>query len=284
MASNGNNPRTTFALAEAPRRRSSVPILILAVLFCIAAFLTWYFTWFGRGLTDPEITKFLADEKHPRHVQHALLQIQQQMEKGAETARQWYPAIINLAGSPQTEYRLTVAWLMGFDQRSEEFHQALLKLLKDPEPMVRRNASLALVRFNDSSGRQELRATLRPYDILAPAAGTISSTLNAGSKVSRGSLLARIVEPEKGIVEIRSPLPGRVEQITAINGKQVSPGAVILAVNSDADSIWEALRGLALIGRSEDLADVERFAQGSDSAQIKQQAQFAARAIRSRAK
>jgi vesicle coat complex subunit len=45
---------------------------------------------------------------------------------------------------------------MGFDNTSQEFHNALLKLLHDQEPIVRRNAALALVRFNDNSGREEL--------------------------------------------------------------------------------------------------------------------------------
>ena len=131
----------------------SRPILILAVLFVAATFLAWYFSWFGRGLSDAEISKYLADEKNPRHVQHALLQVQQRMERGDGSAKIWYPQLVVLSGSPETEYRLTIAWLMGFDNTSPEFHNALLKLVHDEEPIVRRNAALALVRFNDSSGR-----------------------------------------------------------------------------------------------------------------------------------
>src|SRR4029077_13225667 len=142
---------------------------------------TWYFTWFGRELSDADISKYLADEKQPRHVQHALLQLQDRMEKGRPGARQWYPRLLELSGNPETEYRLTVAWVMGFDNKSEEFHVALLKLLQDPEPIVRRNAALALVRFNDASGRAELLATLKPYSVNAPVAGVLSSTLNERS-------------------------------------------------------------------------------------------------------
>ena len=47
-------------------------ILTLAVLFVVATFLAWYFTWFGRELSDADISKYLNDEKNPRHVQHAL--------------------------------------------------------------------------------------------------------------------------------------------------------------------------------------------------------------------
>ena len=90
---NGNNPDVKIAQA-ARRVRASGPILILAILFVVAAFLTWYFTWFGRSLPDSEISKFLADQSKPRHVQHALLQIQQRIERGDQNAKQWYPQII----------------------------------------------------------------------------------------------------------------------------------------------------------------------------------------------
>ena len=139
---------------------ASGPILILAALFLIATFLAWYFTWFGRGLSDADISKYLSDTKNPRHVQHALLQIQQRIERGDPAAKNWYPQIQALSSSPETEFRLTVAWLMGFDNRSTEFHNSLLMLVNDNEPIVRRNAALALVRFNDDHGHDELIAVL----------------------------------------------------------------------------------------------------------------------------
>src|ERR1044071_7883531 len=134
---------------------ASRPILFVAVLFVAATFLAWYFSWFGRELSDADIAKYLADEKNPRHVQHALLQIQKRMERGDAGAKNWYLQLITLSGNPETEFRLTVAWLMGFDNTSQEFHNALLKLVHDQEPIVRRNAALALVRFNDPSGHEE---------------------------------------------------------------------------------------------------------------------------------
>ena len=162
MKENGNNPEIKVVVPAVNRLRASGPILFLAILFVIGSFLAWYFTWFGRGLSDSDISQYLVDEKHPRHVQHALLQIQQRIEKGDQTARQWYSQVINLSGNAETEFRLTVAWLMGFDNKSEEFHQALLRLVKDAEPIVRRNAALALVRFNDPSGQFGIVGCIEP--------------------------------------------------------------------------------------------------------------------------
>src|SRR4029078_8688704 len=169
----------------------SKPILFLAILFVAATFLAWYFSWFGRELSDADISKYLADENNPRHVQHALLQIQQRMERGDTSAKSWYPQLITLSGNPETEFRLTVGWLMGFDNKSQEFHDALLKLLRDQEPIVRRNAALALVRFGDGGGREELLAVLRPYSLKAPADGLVASSMKDGATVARRSLLAR---------------------------------------------------------------------------------------------
>src|SRR5215217_5574385 len=144
MAENGNHPE--IKVAEVRRRvPGSGPILLLAALFVAATFLAWYFSWFGRELSDADISKYLADEKSPRHVQHALLQIQQRLERGDASAKNWYPQLVTLSGNSETEFRLTIAWLMGFDNSSPEFHNALSKLLQDREPIVRRNAALALV-------------------------------------------------------------------------------------------------------------------------------------------
>jgi hypothetical protein len=282
MEDNGNNPEVKIATPEVRRLRASGPILILAVLFVGGAFLTWYFSWFGRGLSDADISKYLADYQHPRHVQHALLQIQQRIERGDASAKQWYPQVITLAGHPETEFRLTVAWLVGFDNKSDGFHQTLLTLVKDPEPIVRRNAALALVRFNDPSGRQELVATLLPYEVKATAEGELASTLREGSEVARGTLLGRIVKPDGTVVEIRSQLPGRIERIGTPGGARVLPQTTIMTLASDEDSIWEALRGLAFIGQPEDLPVVEPYTQGNHSERIRKQATLTVGAIKSR--
>jgi len=283
---NGNNPEIKIAAPAAKRVRASGPILILAILFVVASFLTWYFTWFGRDLTDADISKYLVDEKHPRHVQHALLQIQQRIERGDPSAKQWYPQIVALAGNPETEFRLTVAWLMGADNTSEEFHSTLKKLLADPEPIVRRNASLALVRFNDESGRAELLSMLQRFTVNAPANGTLQSSLSSGAQISRGALLGRIQAPDNQIFEMRSPLSGKVDRILVTNGSSLSKGDAVLTIKADEQSLWEALRGLAVIGRQEDLPLIEKYASGTEpsSKRIKQQAALTANAIKSRAR
>src|ERR1043166_8444615 len=110
MPENGNHPGVR-AVEVRPAGPRTGPILLLAALFIAATFLAWYFTWFGRELSDADISTYLADEKNPRHVQHALLQIQQRMERGDATSKAWYPQVIALSGSQETEFRLTVAWL-----------------------------------------------------------------------------------------------------------------------------------------------------------------------------
>ena len=279
-----SDPGDTSGVNVGPRFRGSGPILILAVLFVVASFLAWYFTWFGRELSDAEVSTYLADEKHPRHVQHALLQIEQRMERGDANVKRWYPQLVALSENPEPEFRLTVAWLMGFDNKSVEFHQALLKLLYDGEPLVRRNAALALVRFNDPSGRRELRAVLEPYSVQAPADGLLASSLRQRAQVSRGTLIARIQLTDNRISEIRAPLSGTVENVLAENGSKVKQGDLLLTLKSDEQSVWEALRGLALIGEEDDLPAVQQYTEnsGSVSTRIKEQATLTAKAIQSR--
>src|SRR6266446_9198973 len=198
MHSNGNNVQAPATAA--PRNRyGNWPLIILAALFIIVPFLTWYGTWFGRNLSDEDIVKYLADEKNPRHIQHALSQIETRIEKGDASVKKFYPQIVIVSKSPTGEIRKTAAWVMGQDNSSSEFHQALVGLLDDAEPLVRRNAAVQLVRFGDAAGRPELRAMLQPYDVHSPMAGTIVSLLAEGSQVKAGGLLARIRDPSSTV-------------------------------------------------------------------------------------
>lgn len=284
MPENGNRPGVK-AVETRRRGPGSGPILILAALFVAATFLAWYFTWFGRELSDADISKYLADEKNPRHVQHALVQIQQRMERGDTTSKSWYPQLITLSGSQETEFRLTVAWLMGFDNHATEFHDALLKLLKDSEPIVRRNAALALVRFNDASGREEIVSILKPYAVKANASGVLASSLQEGATVARTTLLARVGQSDGKIVELRSPLPGRIQKLLKANGSQVAEGDEVLSLNSDENSVWEALRGLSLIGSADDLPLIESYANSTAvSGKLREQAGLTAKTIRTKIK
>ena len=279
MTGNGNHPE--IRVSEVRKRvPGSGPILILAGLFIAATFLAWYFSWFGRELSDADISKYLADEKNPRHVQHALLQIQQRMERGDGKAKSWYPQLVTLSGNPETEFRLTVAWLMGFDNSSPEFHNALLKLVHDEEPIVRRNAALALVRFNDNSGREELVSVLQPYVLKAPADGVVASSMHEGTNVNRRTPLARIQQSDGKVVELRSSLPGRVNKIFKPNGSQITRDEDFISLNSDEQSVWEALRALALVGTPADLPVIETYASSTDaSARVKEQASLTAKNI-----
>jgi hypothetical protein len=280
MTGNGNHPE--IRVSEVRKRiPGSKPILILAGLFVAATFLAWYFSWFGRELSDADISKYLADEKNPRHVQHALSQIQHRMERGDASAKNWYPQLITLSGNSETEFRLTVAWLMGFDNTLPEFHNALLKLVHDEQPLVRRNAALALVRFNDNSGREEIISILKPYVLKAPADGVVASSMHEGTNVTRRTPLARIQQADGKVVELRSPLPGQVNRIFRPSGSQITRDEDFISLNSDEDSIWEALRGLAIVGTKDDLPIIDAYASSTGaSARVKEQASLTAKAIR----
>ncbi len=172
---------------------------------------------------------------------------------------------------------------MGFDNKSQEFHQSLLKLIKDTEPIVRRNAALALVRFDDGAGRGELVAALLPYEVKPSSDGAVASVLKEGSEVVRGTLVARLNQSGGTLIEVRSPLPGRLERVLAPVGSTVNPQTTLLTVISDEDSIWEALRGLAFVGRQEDLASIEKYANdASQPDRIRKQAALTGNAIKQR--
>jgi hypothetical protein len=267
------------------RRPSNLWLIIVAALFIIVPFLTWYLTWFGRALSDEKIAEYLADENHPRNIQHALTQIEARMEKNDASVKKFYPRIVELTRNSNGEVRKTVAWVMGQDNTSEDFHRALLSLLNDSEPLVRRNAALQLVRFGDASGRPELRAMLGVFEAKSPIAGTLVSLLPVGSEVRAGSLLARIRDASANVQEFRAPVDGKITTPVVVKeGDTVAANQTIAWLIPDRATILAALRALAYVGTKDDLPLVESCAQVDASADTAQEAARTVKAIRDRRK
>jgi len=283
--SNNHHTRDVSSTATAPtHRRSPWPLAVVAALFILLPFLSWYGTSFWRPLNDEEIEKYLNEEGKPRHVQHALEQIDRRIVSGDESVKKWYPQIIRVAEKTLPDLRMTSAWVMGDDNQSEEFHAALKILLNDSEPAVRRMAALSLSRFNDGSGRAELLSMLRPFAVKMPFAGTVITILPVGSPVSREAMVARARDEKGSMQEVRAPVAGKIERVSAVDGQSLVAGVELLMLAPDGKNAWEALRALYLIGGAEDLSEIEHYAQGVPgmSEEIKKQAALTAEAIKSR--
>lgn len=257
---------------------------VAAIASVVVPAIFFRLTWFGRPLDDDQLGRYLADTESPRHVQHALSQISDRITVGDPTVKAFEPKVLALARSPVREIRITAAWVLGQDTEYKEAQPVLRAMLADPEPMVRRNAALALVRFGDDAGHDEILAMLRPTTQLSPAAGSLRLRLKPDDTVDVGTMLARIVDPANETVEVRSDVPGRVLKALAAEGASVGKGAPLYLLASSDDEAFEALRALYLIGRPEDLPDVTA-ASGPGavvSTRVQQQAALTAEAIRGR--
>jgi len=261
------------------RQRAYLLITVFALLLVLFPFLFWYGTWFGRKLTDDQIGEYLADRAKPRHAQHALVQIGERMARHDPAVARWYPQIVRLAASPLIELRQTAAWIMGQDHTYAPFHEALLKLIADHQPMVRRNAALALSNFGDPASRPELLAMLRPYTILSPAAGAVRYRLKLGEYVNPGTLVAHV-----GGSEVRSPLPGEVRDLSRRDGSTAAAGDPLVEISADKEHAWEALRALWTVGAKEDLEDIQRYTRGVPGMpeKVQEQGLLTVRAIQAR--
>ncbi len=278
---------------EKPRKRMSGPsrflFFLVAWLVVLLPFLFWRSTWFGRSLSDSEISQYFAENDKPRHIQHALVQVGERMARGDPSARRWYPELVRLATHPVEEIRTTDAWVMGQDATRPEFQQALRRMLADASPMVRGNAALSLVRFGDSSGHAQIVALLEPVVITTPRAGRVAALARRGEPANHGTMLARIEatggsEAGGQPAEVRAPITGRVRSLAVQQGAEVAAGAELLTLDPGTEQVWEALRALYLIGGPEDLPLVESYLRPSPDLpqRIQQQAAETARAIKAR--
>jgi biotin carboxyl carrier protein len=244
-------PQTSPDASETPDRprkprmstRNRLLFFLTAWLIVLMPFLFWWNTWFGRQLSDKQLAEYLQDEKHPRHIQHALVQIGERMTRHDASVAQWYPQVAKLASYPVEEVRNTDAWVMGQDTSGARFHEALLKMLADPSLMVRGNAALSLVRFGDASGRPQILELLQPATVNAPQPGRVIDTSTVGTAIHQGGVIAKL-QAGGQTIEIRSPIGGRLRALSATTGQTVASGAQIATIDPGTEQVWEALRAL----------------------------------------
>jgi HEAT repeat protein len=176
---------------------------------------------------------------------------------------------------------------MGQDTSGAGFHEALLKMLTDPSPMVRGNAALSLVRFGDSTGRAQILALLQPAHIAAPTAGRIVDTDKIGTAIHQGGLIAKLAVDQSGqpkqSVDIRSPIPGRIRSVAPV-AANVTTGGEVAVVDPATEQVWEALRALHLIGVPDDIPAILPYERELPDipVHVRQQALETERAIRAR--
>src|SRR6202453_573080 len=282
-------PAQSIDRAHAPKpgmsRTQKLLFFVTAWLICLMPFLFWWNTWFGRKLSDQQLTEYLHDAKKPRHIQQALVQVGERITRHDATAKQWYPDLVHLAADPVEEVRNTDAWVMGQDTSVADFHETLLKLLSDPSQMVRGNAALSLVRFGDASGRAQIAALLQPAQITAPASGRIADSDRPGTAIHQGGLIAKLQYGSGQTAEIRSPIPGRIRSVAG-TGANVAAGAEVAVIDPSTEQVWEALRALYLIGQPEDISAILPYERELPdvSNDVRQQALETERAIRARSR
>ena len=268
-------------------RKATLFATAVAIASVVIPFWFWMDTWFGKPLSDEQIAEYLTDTERPRRAQHAIAQISGRIAAGDETVKAWYPLLLDLARHELPELRLTVAWLMGDDPSSEEFHEALGELLYDEHPMVRRNAALALAKFDDPRGREEMRTMLRPHRLVSEHAGVVQNRLQPGDSFDIGALLVR-VQPEGAgePLDVRAQLPGIVDRQLHADGDRIDGGEEVTVVRPESTHVLQALLGLYLVGTAQDIEVIEPYQRprAGLTAQVAQQAAFTLARIRENGK
>ena len=260
-------------------------------LIVLMPFLFWWNTWFGRQLSDQQLAEYLQDDKKPRHIQHALVQIGERVMRHDPGVTRWYPDVVRLASYPIEEVRNTDAWVMGQDVTSKDaasagFHPALLKMLGDSSLMVRGNAALSLVRFGDASGRPHIVALLQPAKVAAPSGRKDHRLQRGGNADSSGRdhRQDRVRRTNRGGTLADQRPAARVCRCSRTDASP--PEIEIATLDPGTEQVWEALRALYLIGQPEDIPAIQPYERELPEIpdHVRQQAVATEQAIRERAK
>jgi multidrug efflux pump subunit AcrA (membrane-fusion protein) len=161
-------------------------------------------------------------------------------------------------------------------------------MLNDPSLMVRGNAALSLVRFGDATGRPQIVALLQPAKVIAPQAGKITDSSTVGTVIHQGGIIAKIkteIESAGQATEIRSPITGRLRELSVKPGQTVTAGDEVATLDPGTEQIWEALRALYLVGQPEDIPAIRPYQRelAEIPDHVRKQAVEAEQAIRERA-
>ena len=126
----------------------------------IVFFLTWglvvggFYLWRGFHRSKADLGTRLQDTSDPKTMQDATIELAARMKQHDPEAQRWYPTLLKMSESASAEQRGIAAWIMANDTTHDEFHQALLRLSKDPSPSVRANAAVSLDKFKDLAGHR----------------------------------------------------------------------------------------------------------------------------------
>jgi pyruvate/2-oxoglutarate dehydrogenase complex dihydrolipoamide acyltransferase (E2) component len=103
--------------------------------------------------------------------------------------------------------------------------------------------------------------------------------LKLGEYVNPGTLVAHV-----GGIEVRSPLPGEVRDLSRRDGSTVRAGDPLVEISADKEHAWEALRALWTVGTKEDLDDIQRYTRAVPGMpeKVQEQALLTMQAIQSR--
>lgn len=237
--------------------------MIAAALYVPYKF--WRQTRFAEALSDDEIRASLGDQIHPRHAQHALVQISQRLNQDPRAARPFADLLVPLAKSPRLEIRSTLAWLLGQGERAEESHALLKSLSEDSEPSVRYNAALSLSAFGDRGARPLLREMLSPYQVRSPVQGILVDSVAQGKPLAVGTALAVIRDDSGEELRVPAPLGGKILAGGPALGSKVALGETLGTIAPSMSQIWEALRALVLVGGKREIPLVEALLNNPDN-------------------
>lgn len=270
--------------AQRDAQRSALRRIAVLLAIWIIALVPLLFVrteWFGRPLSDQQIGEYLHAEQ-PYLVEHALTQIGDRMARHDVSVSIWYADLVRLAGHHNEAVRALDATVMGNDPLQQSFHDTLLPLLEDASRLVRFRAALALARFGDASGHQEIIGGLQPWIVMAPTEGRVRELVRLGTAVRQSTSIGRI-DSDEGSQELLSPVNGRVIAVAADTGQRVNRVSELLQIEPGSDVLIDVLSSLARVGTAADLPIVSAVEQRANVPErVRQQAAMAREAIRTR--
>ena len=203
-------------------------------------------TWFdAHPVGQTRLPEYLRDDKHPRHIQRAPVQMGERMSRRDAAVTKRYPELVRLATHPVEEVRNTDAWVLGQDTSTSAFDRSLA----DNAQSIRRHSvqrqrspfSCPLRRW--STRRQQIVSLCNWRPITALISGRVARCRQSrGTVIHQARLILRSFRAIGGTARcaVARLADAATHLILAQTGGSVKSGAELATCGSRAtDQVWE---------------------------------------------
>jgi len=200
-------------------------------------------TWFGRHLSDQQMTEYLHDSKKRGTFSRRWYRLATACLRNDASSKQWYPDLIGWRAMPVEEVRNPTRGDGPRTPPRAGFHETLMKMLSDSSPIgSRKCGAVARALWGCDRASADCRV-VQPARIACAFRTDALMGIRPGTPIPSGGLLAKLrlrdlPRRSRFALNSRAHSVGGAAWCSVVGG-----GREVAVVDTSTEQVWEALPG-----------------------------------------